>query len=616
MTVNSLPPRLVVISSTGTGPFSIPFTFTLASDLTVYKNGALITSGFVINEAAKTITMSAPLTLLDSLVVSLDPDIDQEFTFPRFNPLSADRLEACFDYITNLIKVVNYRAGRALRMKESVSGAGGVIKPLEPNKILFVTEEGQIGFYASAGADIDGLADKIEALVPGLISTADNANVLEVAEIISSVLALSSIVSFVTGVASNSSNINTVFGLKDLITSVVANQSKISAVAATGAPDGALFNYIWNGGFPYVHRQGEDITFTSVSATGSSVAAGIGVGLYRASAPVSIKYIPTQSNNGSHALRLKRKSAYTGKIEWVHWIQGEVLSGNQLGPVTLGFRLKTGPQFAGNVHAVVKGVSSSLKPASPAASVALNNTGTNTGATAVSDQTTNLTTVISNNYTPGANADQDIIINFTLGFNQTAYLICIGCSIASTTWQNPDLTDLEEWIQIEDIYMVRGTFASRPSYEMSYTNADKMMRVVASEPFGTSVNYYPTSAAQIMLLGQEASSASGTNEYISPRMQQGLLSSGSSLSSDYTSISDAGAGSCNFNGDARRSPLSGNRSATRRNSTGLEYDDGSNNATASNGRFFKSSGMVGLRSCCSMPLGDGVKFLLNNYINR
>lgn len=615
MTVNSLPPRLVISSSTGTGPFTIPFSFISASDLTIYKNGALITAGFTINVTAKTITLSTPLTVLDSLIVSLDPDLEQEFTFPRFNPLSANNLEACFDYITNLIKVINYRAGRLLAVTETSNTKGAVLEPLDPNKILFVTEDGKIGFYDNAGADIDELADKVEAMVPGLITAAGNPNTLIVASIISSVIALSLIVSTITGVASNSANINTVFGLKDLIDSVIANQAKIASVAATGAPQGNLYNYIWNGGFPYVARQGDDITFTSTTGnTGSNTGMGIGVGFYRASAPVSVKYIPINSKDGTHGFRFKRKSAYTGKLEWVHWIQCEALSGNTSGPVTLGFRLKTGSQFAGTVHAVVKSASTNQKAASPISSVSHVNTGTTTGAIAVSDQTTNLTTLVTNTYTPGVSAEQEIIINFNLPASTGAILICIGCSIASTTWQNPDLSELDEWIQLEDIYMVRGTFTSRPDYEISYTLADKMMRVLASEPYGTPINAYPTSAARITLLGEEASNAAGTNSFIGWRMQSPLLGSGTNPTSGYTAISDGGAGSGGLNTDFRRSPLTGNKLRTQRISTGLEYDDGSSNATANNGRFYNNSGLVGLRSCCSMPLGDGVRFVINNSL--
>lgn len=460
MTVNSAEPRLVVQNTTGTGPFAIPFTFS-SGEVKVYKNGVLLSSEFTINVSAQTISMSSPLIVNDKLVVVHDPDVKQDVTFPKLGLMSPLSLETCMDYLTKLVKVINSRAERIIR--RSASSADGVLllRPLQADRLIVPQSDGSLGFGNNAILEIDAMLQQIEAIPGGILSLSENPDIQAVAEFVASVVALATIASTVTSVAANTVNINAVFALKDLIELTVANAQRITDLAAGTPIDGALTNFLWWGSMPYLHDRGNSyITVAGSAGDGDDdeFAIAHGVCLKYFDAPVAAEIVNEPGGRVPFSVRLKRKSAYTGEYYIAGFLQADVMTKLKGAQMTVGVRVRTGSQFDGNITLFSRNAPSLSTVGTPCIPAFI-------GSADASGTYANQT-FAPQVYAFGANEDRYIIFNFTMpSSNMRASVFAFSVRNNTVDWQNPDLTEKDEWVNFSDIFLVKGSWNSVPQFE-------------------------------------------------------------------------------------------------------------------------------------------------------
>jgi hypothetical protein len=454
MTITSDPPRTVLQSQTGPGPYNIIFKIFSSSELNVYKNGTLITSGYTLSSDLTQITFTTDLISTDVVVLSLASDVSQPYTFPKYGTFPADKIELAFDNLTNLVKVINDRSTRIV--KKATSGTIRII-PLVAEKLLIVNSDGSIGFSENSILDLDDFLDQVAAIPGGIDGLTTNTDIIAVAGFISSVSALAGIITEINGVAGNTANINAVLALKETIDTVAANAATITALAGGAPSNSAVHNYCWNGEFIH-NRRGKDFSFLSPLGSDRLQPISSAWSVWTDS-PVDVDILKADDEISANKVRLLRQSTSTG-FKTLRFVIDENYGDIRGQTVTLGFRYKTAANFTGNIACSFRSVNIYLDndntPALSKSAASLTTSPHNAGVT-------NTTLPISQSFAPtvgGSTPTEVIYTSTTIPANAAFGIICIAVE-----WTSPTIpTDpLEEWVEIDGVYLVAGTFTSRPS---------------------------------------------------------------------------------------------------------------------------------------------------------
>jgi hypothetical protein len=528
--------------------------------------------------------------------------VKQDATFPKLGLMSPLSLETCMDYLTKLVKVINSRAERILR--RSASSADGVLllRPLQANRLIVPQSDGSLGFSNNAILEIDAMLQQIEAIPGGILSLSENPDIQAVAEFIASVTALATIASTVTSVAANTANINAVFALKDLIELTVANAQRITDLAAGNPIDGALTNFLWWGSLPYLHDRGSSyltVAGNAVDGDDDVIAVAHGVCLKYFDSPIAAEIVTETQGRVPFSIRLKRKSAYTGEYYIAGFLQADVTVKLKSAPMTVGVRVRTGSQFDGSITLFSRYITPSATVNTPCINATIGHadvSGTYTG-----------TTFSPQIYAFGANEDRYIIFNFNMPSSLRASVFAFSVRNNTVNWQNPDLTEKDEWVNFSDVFLVKGTWTSVPQFEKADILQEVAVRRLRTpDPFTSGVG--GAGARQAQSIVSNASQVGNVDD-----LGKLLL-----LPPNHTySYQRPNALNKSATGPfARFSPVTGARTnvyMSVRMDTGADYQDDPSGGVNAHDYNYINGARASAGVCKSLAVGTRVRYHVDNF---
>lgn len=342
MTVSTTSNRINQAGDGVSTVFAFPYKFISASDIKVYVNNALVSTGYTVGTPTDTganITFSVAPANLSTIVILSDPARTQGTSLPSTGPFPAKTVETALDKLTLLVQRLADLVGRSFTLSDGDTSAPTTTLPLVSS-----LKGSVLAFNATTGAPEAG------PTIAAVGTVADNA---------ASINTVAGISANVTTVAGISGNVTTVAGISGNVTSVANNTTNIntnatnmtdiqgaSANAATATTQAGVATT--QAGIATTQAGIATTQATAASASAAAAAAAAASGLYRQVLDKSANYtilaadggtlFRANTGGGSIAFTLPSISAVTDgfKVSIVKWTgDGNTVTINRAGSDTI-----------------------------------------------------------------------------------------------------------------------------------------------------------------------------------------------------------------------------------------------------------------------------------------
>ena len=231
--IDNVAPRAAYTATAAQTVFAVPFVFFADSELRVYVNGTLQSSGYTPagagsnTDAGRQITFSSGRTVGDKVVITREIPIERISDFPTSGPLSISTLNTELDKIVSILQRLSDQFGRTIRLAD---GDNTAISAVIPNGTTRADK--LIGFDANGNLQV---TESYAALNANATSAASNAT----AAASSATAAAASATSAATSQSTASSAATTASGAATTASSAATTASTAATNASTSETNAA-----------------------------------------------------------------------------------------------------------------------------------------------------------------------------------------------------------------------------------------------------------------------------------------------------------------------------------------------------------------------------------------